>query len=1367
MWQKRMATRGTLPATILSATGSDPSSDAIAREGTLRALYELAVAAGGERDPSVVARLAVEQARELLGVDGAVVLSFDTVTGLLQPMEETKSGAAEPLTMPGEGAAGLAFQSGRPVRVADYRTWRHAIPQAAGRGMVSGMAVPLAFEQRPIGALGVWTYAPRAFGPDDVRLLSLFAAQIAPVLESARLTRDAQSTAEMFQALHEVAVAAAGLIDSASLAALAVDRARRMLGADGVGIWWWVAAKAALVRVTGQAMADDHDSTGVVNLCYEKRRAVIIDDYQAWREVTPQAPASGVRTSFAVPLTIGDRCVGVICVWSHSLRRILPRDVHLLGLFASQVAPALDSARLSEEAASRGQTFEALHELAVAAGGVLDPHSLAGLAADRARDLLQADSAGVVWWDPEARVMRPLADNGSPELEPRAALPGSQGVIGVAFSRREPVSVGDPSAFPEADIPALRMGIRSVAAVPLLVGDRAVGALVARSRELDYFGLEQTRLMALVAAQVAPAMESARLAEERGNDARRFRLLHQMAVSASGVLEPVELANRAVGYARELLGGDDATLVIWSPAEAVLKTLADSSGVWLGAPPPAPGQGVLGVAFLRREAVVVDDYQAWEHATEQGRRHGIASAAGVPLMAGDRAIGALTVTSRRRSRYGRDRIQLLALLGAQVAPALEAARLYGDLSRSEERFRSLYQTIACGVLVQGPDGVVRDGNPTAEEICGVPLAEMRGLTSAELWEVLDENGQPGTLRRALLALESRRPVRNFLLTMRRRDGSVRYVQADSIPVLDGAGEPVQVVSSFLDITEMQHAEAALRESEGRFRAVFDRAAIGIARLDLTGVVVEPSPALCQMLGYEAADLVGSHVRDHVEPEDFPTNVWPRLAAGEAEVAGECRCLRRDGGAIWASTVTSLVRNEEGEPQFAIVMVEDITERKAWEEALEHQALHDALTGLPNRSLLHDRLQQAIEVGRRGEQSMALLMMDLDRFKDVNDTFGHHAGDVLLGAVAVRLRSELRASDTVARLGGDEFAIVLAGVDGEGGAERAARKLLRALELPFQVEGESLHIGASIGMALFPDHGADGDLLMRHADIAMYVAKRAGSGCSLYSPDEDTHSPNRLALVGELRHAAELGQFELHYQPKVEMASLRVTGVEALVRWRHPRHGLLAPDEFIPLAEHSGLIRALGLWVIEAALRQSRLWSDQGLDLKVAVNLSMRSLHDPQLPETLAGLLQGLGVVAGRLQVEITESTLMGDPERAQSVLGALAAMGVELSIDDFGTGYSSLSYLRRLPVRELKIDKSFVLDMACDLNAAVIVRSTADLGHNLGLSVVAEGVEDRRTWQMAADMGCDLAQGHLIGRPQPAASLTRQLLKSRTVAVPA
>lgn len=423
---------------------------------------------------------------------------------------------------------------------------------------------------------------------------------------------------------------------------------------------------------------------------------------------------------------------------------------------------------------------------------------------------------------------------------------------------------------------------------------------------------------------------------------------------------------------------------------------------------------------------------------------------------------------------------------------------------------------------------------------------------------------------------------------------------------------------------------------------------------------------------------------------------------------------------------------------------------------EHQALHDALTDLPNRTLFRDRVEQAILTGKRGEATVAVMLMDLDRFKEINDTLGHHNGDLLLRQIGPRLRECLRESDTIARLGGDEFAVLLPNLQDPLGATQVAEKIRAALSRPFVLEGLTLSVEGSIGIAFHPDHGTDVDTLLQRADVAMYVAKDSHNGHEIYAAEADKYSPGRLSLVADLRRALGSGELAVFYQPKAELRSGEIMSVEALVRWKHPERGLLMPDEFIPLAEHTELIKPLTYEVMTTAFKQCRQWHDNGYDLSVAVNLSVRSLLDLQFPDDVAGLIQEHKIRPEWITFEITESTLMADTWRAMAVLKRLSGMGIGLSIDDYGSGYSSLSYVKRLPITEIKIDKSFVMNMDKDENDAVIVRSTIDLGRNLGLKVVAEGVETREVWNKLSALGCDMAQGYYLSKPVPAEQITER-----------
>jgi diguanylate cyclase (GGDEF)-like protein len=426
------------------------------------------------------------------------------------------------------------------------------------------------------------------------------------------------------------------------------------------------------------------------------------------------------------------------------------------------------------------------------------------------------------------------------------------------------------------------------------------------------------------------------------------------------------------------------------------------------------------------------------------------------------------------------------------------------------------------------------------------------------------------------------------------------------------------------------------------------------------------------------------------------------------------------------------------------------------EHLHLLATTDPLTRLPNRAILKDSLAQALRPGDESAR-LALLLLDLDRFKEVNDALGHQSGDVLLQQIGARLLDALGGSGLIARLGGDEFAVVLLGADAARAVE-TARRCLQALDAPFPIEGHAVRSGASVGIALAPDHGSDAGTLLRCADVAMYAAKGGHGGFAVYAPAQDRHSPRRLGMAGDLQRAIAGGGLVLHYQPKVRFSTGEICGVEALARWPHQEHGLVPPDQFIPLAEQTGLIVPLTRWALEAALTQCRSWQAMGSVLPVAVNISMRDLQDPDLPDAVTSALRHTGVAPSMLTLEITESMLMADPICAMDVLARLDRLGVRISIDDFGTGHSSLTYLKQLPVDELKIDQAFVINLAAQRTTGVlkdrmIVRSVTALAHALGLEVVAEGVESRPTFELLASMRCNVAQGHYLSRALPAADV--------------
>jgi diguanylate cyclase (GGDEF)-like protein len=436
------------------------------------------------------------------------------------------------------------------------------------------------------------------------------------------------------------------------------------------------------------------------------------------------------------------------------------------------------------------------------------------------------------------------------------------------------------------------------------------------------------------------------------------------------------------------------------------------------------------------------------------------------------------------------------------------------------------------------------------------------------------------------------------------------------------------------------------------------------------------------------------------------------------------------------------------------------------EEVNRSNLFDALTACPNRVLFYDRLEQAILLAKRAGGSFPLLIVDLDRFKEVNEILGYSAGDDVLREMARRIRGLLRESDTVARLGSDDFGVLLSTSTSIDGAANVAERLIDAVSQNATIRGHALELPVTVGIAVFPNHGEDAETLLRHADMALSDARRAGVPYSFFSAASGEAAPTALRLSADIRAAVENDEFVLHYQPKVSMATGRTVGVEALVRWRHPELGLIMPGDFMPLVERTALITRMSLKILSQALRQSRAWYEQGLDVPVAVNLSPRSLHQNDLPDRVADILAEVGVGADRLCLEITETAIMIDEASAEAVVRRLAERGVRFAIDDFGTGYSSLTRLRRLPVSELKIDRSFVRNLATNNEDAVIVRALVDLGHSLGQRIVAEGIEDEAAWRALKTWGCDAAQGYHLCRPIAPGPLTTWLRESPFACAP-
>ena len=586
----------------------------------------------------------------------------------------------------------------------------------------------------------------------------------------------------------------------------------------------------------------------------------------------------------------------------------------------------------------------------------------------------------------------------------------------------------------------------------------------------------------------------------------------------------------------------------------------------------------------------------------------------------------------------------------------------------------------------------------------------------------------------------------YVRPLRLPSGEERFIEVNLVPHFDDGGVQQGAFVLINDITRYHVAEQSIRDSEERMQKFAAATTEGIF-FHRDGILTDVNEALLSIMGYARDEMLGHNTLEFV-PEEQHQMVTDYIRSG-AEFPYECDVLHKAGRRIPVEMVGKTVHRANETIRLGVLR--DISERKRAEAHIQYLARHDALTGLPNRAFLGERLEGMLALARRHEAAAAILFIDLDNFKTVNDSLGHHAGDALLKEVAARIKAALRDADVIARLGGDEFLVALADLGAPGDATRVATKLLAAISAAFVLEGQALYVTPSIGISLFPRDGTNVDELIRNADAAMYRAKASGrSNFQFYAPSLASGATAKLNKEATLREAIERGEFVMHYQPQVALRDGRLTGIEALVRWLHPQHGLLAPAEFVPFAESRGLIIPIGRWVLREACRQMRLWRDDGLAMvPIGVNVAALQFQRDGLVGEIAQVLNESGLAAADLEIELTESCLMDDTAVAEK-LDALRALGVRIAVDDFGTGYSSPAYLKRYPIGKLKIDRSFIGDLVTDSTDAAITTTIIRLGKALKLAVLAEGVETEAQLQFLKDHGCDEAQGFLSGRPLPA-----------------
>ncbi|CAN7507486.1 GAF domain-containing protein [Bradyrhizobium sp. LjRoot220] len=1262
----------------------------------------------------------------------------------------------------GKGVAGQAFRTQRPC--IDHDIVQGGPWQQPGReaGVVASVAVPLIKAGQSAGV--VIFFVGKAWAADEeiIALLARIAENVSFALDNFeraaakakadeqkdRLTRmfaalsatneaimRARSRTEMFD-LVCAAAAQGGRFNSTSILLVGPDSDFfNLVAAAGP-----TADNARRLKVSiSEAVPEGR---GVCGTAFRSRQACINNDFLAG----PRNDAfdhvikhDGARSGAAFPLVVDDRIVGVMLFISSQPETFTAEFAELLQRLADNVSFALESFDRADAKANTEQQKERLTRMFAALGATNEAIMRAKSRTELFELVCEAATVGgnftstaIVLERPGAEFLENVASAGPDrtragrvKLSTDAGRPEGQGITGTAFRSGQPCIsndyLGEFGATAHFYKVVRDSGTRSGAALPLLKNGKAIGVIVFLSSELGAFSPELIALLRRLAENISFALDNFDRADEKAKSEHQKDSLTRMLAALSATNEAIVRAGsrdelyQLVCEAAATGGGFTSTTI------ALAKTGSDFMEIVAGAGPTGQsarqvtlsvseaeptGRGVCGITFRTGQACIFNDYLADPRAVafhEKARRDGSRSGAGFPLFVRGRVVGVMLYVSLEKDAFTPEFAELLQRLADNVSFALETFERADEKARMEAQKESLTRMLAA--------------------LSATNEAIVRATTRGELFElVCQATADGGKFTATTIALT--RPDSDYL-----------EIVATAGPTADSAREVRMSVNE------------AHPEGQG-----------------CTGVAIRSGRA-CFINDYLADPRSRAfHVRARRDSAKAGAS-FPLIVRGRVVGVLILIAIERN---TFTPEFSELLQRLTDNVSFALENFDRADEKTRADERIEYLASHDSLTKLPNREMFNGLLRRAIDAAERYRRSFAVLFIDLDRFKVINDSLGHDAGDMLLVEIGGRLRNALRSSDVVARLGGDEFVVILEEAAERHEVERIAGELLSVLGQPLQLSGHECHTTASIGIAMYPSDGADMQTLTKNADMAMYLAKEDGkNGFRFFTREIKVQSIERLTLESALRRALERDQFSLHYQPKVDMASGQITGVEALLRWNHPELGLVSPGQFIPLAEETGLIVPIGRWVLTEACAQNMAWQRRGLrPVTMAVNLSPRQFADDNLLHDVDEALLASGMSPVLLQLEVTESMVMRNVTRAIKVLDAVQSRGIRLAIDDFGTGYSSMSLMKQFPIDTIKIDRSFVRDLPNDSEDQAIAQAIISMGKALGMTVIAEGVETIEQQTFLRNHACDEMQGFLFSKPLPPRQMADMLRSEPQLASP-